>query len=288
MANIRIIRRRIKSTQNIAQITKAMEMVAASKMKKAQDAAVAGKPYAQRIYEATVELASHVNRNHPLLAFGNPAGKILVLLVTTNKGLCGGLNTNLFRAVDGWFPKEEAVDFITIGKKGQTFAVVTKRNLVADFSQSATFIEHVGAVTKLLVDSFISGEYKQVFVVYNNFVNALKQMPEKKQIVPLTMFADMNQDKASEDGMKFAEFVIEPSVGEVLNSLLPHYIENQIRAALYEAEASEQSARMIAMKNATDAALDLMDELTLILNKIRQEKITFEIADMVTARLAVE
>lgn len=288
MANIRIIRRRIKSTQNIAQITKAMEMVAASKMKKAQDAAIAGKPYAQRIYEATRELASHVNRNHPLLSLGNPAGKTLVLLVTTNKGLCGGLNTNLFRAVDGWFPKDGSVDFITIGKKGQTFTVVTKRNLIADFSQSATFIEHVSAVTKLLVDSFISGGYKQVFVVYNNFVNALKQMPVKKQIVPLTMFADMNEDKISQDEMKFAEFVIEPSVGEVLNSLLPYYIENQIRAALYEAEASEQSARMIAMKNATDSALDLMDELTLILNKIRQEKITFEIADMVTARLAVE
>lgn len=284
MANIRIIKRRIKSAQNIAQITRAMEMVAASKMKKAQDQALLGKPYAEKIYQAVRELGSHIEKKfHPLLSIGNPEGKILIVLISTNKGLCGGLNTNLFRMVQKeWMAKN--IDFVSVGKKGESFIVRTGKNLIADFSQKSPFVENVPALAKTLVDGFIAGTYKEIYLVYNTFMTALKQIPTKKVILPLSAFEEVE----TKPEIRFSEFVIEPNISDILENLLPHYLENQIRTAIFEAEASEHSARMIAMKNATDAALDFVDGLTLVYNKARQEKITYEIADIVTARIAVE
>ncbi len=291
MASIRVIKRRIRSAKNIAQITKAMEMVAASKMKKAQDAALLGKVYADKIYQATKELALRVDRrNHPLLSLGSTTGKKLVIVISTNKGLCGGLNSNLFRELQKVFGKESAIDFVSVGKKGQSFIVRTGKKLVADFSETVPFYQSVSAVSSLLVSGFLNGTYNEVFLVYSDFINALKQQPKIKQILPLQGIThDQIGDGASQENeeLNFSEFLIEPSESEVLDSLIPHYLENQVRSAIFEAEASEHSARMMAMKNATDAALDLMDSLTLAFNKIRQEKITFEIADMVTARMAV-
>ncbi len=285
MANIRLIKRRIKSADNIAKITRAMEMVAASKMKKAQDQALLGKPYAEKIYQAVRELGSHLEKeDHPLLSFGNPESKILVILISTNKGLCGGLNTNLFRMVHTWFHEIKDTDFISIGRKGESLIVRGGKNLIADFSTKVPFIEIVPALTKLLVDGFIEGKYKEIYLTYNTFFSALKQIPTKKMILPITEFEKVEESNKN----IFAEFIIEPNINDILQNLLPHYLENQIRTAIYEAEASEHSARMIAMKNATDAALDFVSELTLVYNKARQEKITFEIADMVTARMAVK
>ncbi len=286
MANIRLIKRRIKSADNISQITKAMEMVAASKMKKAQDVASAGKPYAEKIYQTVQELGTHTERKlHPLLLSGNPSGKLLVIIISTNKGLCGGLNTNLFRNIYNWWGKEKSIDYITLGKKGESFIARLRKNLVADFSQKIPFSDNVPALTSLLIEGFIKGTYREVYLAYNTFLTALKQIPTKKMILPVAEFEKMESIQSKES---FYEFVMEPSAEEILNSLLPHYLENQIRAAIFEAEASEHSARMIAMKNATDSALDFMKELTLLYNKARQEKITYEIADLVTARLAVE
>lgn len=289
MASIKIITRRIKSAQNISQITRAMEMVAASKMKKAQEAALMGKPYAEKIYRITKELANKTDKKlHLLLSEGNPSGKTLVIIISTNKGLCGGLNTNLFRMIYKWFQENKDADFISIGKKGESFIVRSGRNLVADFSKTVPFINNIPPVTQILVSDFITGKYKKVFVTYNAFLTALKQIPVIKKILPIAGFekdSDLNQNT---DEKKTTDFLMEPNPEEILESLLPHYIENQLRAAVLESEASEQSARMIAMKNATDAAIDLISELTLIYNKARQEKITYEIADMVTARMAVE
>lgn len=281
MASIRLIRRRIRSTQNIAQITKAMQMVAASKMKHAIEAAQLGKLYADKIYTATRELASRTEeRAHPLLGHGNPTSKTLVVLISTNKGLCGGLNTSLFREILKWYKDGKTTEYLTVGKKGESFIVRSGRALTADFSGKLPFLENVPAITQLLVSGFIAGTYKEVWVVYSGFVNALKQTPVQKLILPLTNF--MNDTSSH-----FSEFVIEPNIDDVLDNLLPHYLENQLRSAIFEAEASEHSARMIAMKNATDAANDFTAALTLELNKARQEKITYEIADMVTARMAV-
>lgn len=262
-----------------------MEMVAASKMKKAQDQAVLGKPYAEKIYQAVRELGMHTDKkNHLLLSDGNPQGKLLIIIISTNKGLCGGLNTNLFRNVFNWWGVSKDIDFITVGKKGESFIARQNKNLIADFSEKTPFSQCVPPLTQILIDGFIKGTFSQVFLVYNTFFSALKQIPTKKLILPISLFDETNVGGET----KFSEFVIEPSKSDVLENLLPHYLENQIRSAIFEAEASEHSARMIAMKNATDAALDFMHELTLLYNKARQEKITYEIADLVTARLAVE
>lgn len=286
MPSLRRIRGRIKSTQNIAQITRAMQMVAASKMKKAQEAALLGKAYADKISQATRELSGGVvSIEHPLLGGGNPKGKQLVIVISTNKGLCGGLNASLFRNVIQWFGKSADATFVSVGQKGSNFVAATGRTLVADFSESPTFLASVPALTQMAVSGFIDGSYKEVFVVYNAFINALKQIPTKKRILPLKL---SDQEDLPTENHHLAQFEVEPSIDDVLEHLLPHYLENQIRSAIYEAEASEHSARMIAMKNATDAAYDVIDGLTLQFNKARQEKITYEIADIVTARMAVE
>lgn len=264
-------------------------MVAASKMKKAQDAAVLGKPYAEKIYSATKELASHIDKKiHPLLNPGNPDGKLLAILISTNKGLCGGLNTNLFRMIQSWFAEGKNIDFISVGKKGQNFIVRSGKNLTADFSQKIPFVESIPSLVKLIIKGYINGSYREVYFVYNVFLTAMKQIPTRKQILPIYMIESEKQTLEKKSEFEFAEFVIEPSIDEILDDLLKHYLENQMRAAILEAEASEHSARMLAMKNATEAATDFVTELTLIYNKIRQEKITNEIADTVTARMALE
>ena len=182
----------MKSAQNIAQITRAMEMVAASKMKKAQNAAILGKPYAERIYLATKELANRTQKElHPLLSYGNPSGKTLLILISTNKGLCGGLNTNLFRNIINWFSQVSGIDYISIGKKGEHFIVKSGRHLVADFSEKIPFTVNVAPVTKLIVDGFINGTYKEIYLVYNMFINALKHLPFKRLILPLSGFSEV-------------------------------------------------------------------------------------------------
>lgn len=286
MISSRLIKKRIKSAANISQITKAMEMVAASKMKKAQNLALSGKPYAQKIYQAVFELAKRCDPAlHPLLRRDHLSQKTLIILLSSHKGMCGGLNTNLFRQILGWYSAKPNLDFIAVGKKGENFIVRSKWNLMASFSSGKSPLEHVSAMISLVVNEFINGKYKEVVVVYNNFISALKQEPLKKQLLPLGISLE---EKPDWEEAHFAEFLIEPSYDKLLEALLPHYLENQLREALIEAEASEHSARMLAMKNATDNASDLMKELTLEFNKARQEKITYEIADMVTARMAVE
>lgn len=260
-----------------------MQMVAASKMRRAIESAQLGKLYADSIYTATRELAARTESSvHPLLGKGNPAGHTLVVLISTNKGLCGGLNTTLFRSVLEWFG-ESQTEYLTIGKKGESFIVRSGKSLTADFSVTVPFVENVSAVTQLLTSGFLEGKYRRVIVSYSSFVNALKQTPTQRLILPLSEFSR----EETPDTLRFHEFVVEPSIDDVLSHLLPHYLENQLRSAILEAEASEHSARMIAMKNATDAASDFMEALTHELNKARQEKITYEIADMVTARMAV-
>ncbi|HCM82090.1 MAG: ATP synthase gamma chain [Microgenomates group bacterium GW2011_GWC1_43_11] len=284
MASIRLLRGRIKSVKNIAQITKAMEMVAASKMKKAQAQALSGKLYAQKIFDMVMELGEKSDsRHHPLLT--KPAqttGRRLILLLSTNKGLCGSLNTNLLRFFLETYPNVNAHDYVSIGKKGANLLVRMGGSLIADFSQSNTFVETVPALADLAVSGYLSYKYDGVDLVWNEFFSALKQHPVKKTILPLTMAFEQTKSTAQNH-----EFLIEPTISEVFDRLLPHYIENQIRDAILQAEASEHSARMIAMRNATDNARSRIDDLTLMYNKARQEKITYEISDMITARMTM-
>ena len=284
MANIRLIKRRIKTSKNISQITKAMELVAAAKMKKAQAAALSGKLYAEKIYEMVMRLAKRTDyRSHPLLLAPNPTGKRLVILLSTNKGLCGGLNTTLFRFLMHEYPNLSRNDVMTVGKKGADFVTRVGVSVKADFSDTTPREKAVPALVELMIQSFLTGAYDGVDVVSNEFVSVVKQIPHKKTLLPLTLSGVSLP--AEEEGSY--EFVIEPSVEEVFESLLPHYVENQLRDAILQSEASEYAAQMIAMHNATDNANSLRDELTLQYNKARQEKITYEITDMVTARLAV-
>jgi F-type H+-transporting ATPase subunit gamma len=287
MANIRLIKGRIRSAKNIAQITKAMELVAASKMKKAQAAALSGKLYAQKIYDMVMELGGASDAaSHPLMRKQKQeVGKRLVVLISTNKGLAGGLNANLFRFLLREYSALPKNDFIAIGRKGADFLSRVGAPLVADFSTSVPFGASVPAVIELATREFLAGTYDGVDLVYSEFFSALRQSPRKKIIVPLTLDAAPQQAESRE---KVAESLIEPSRAEVFDLLIPHYVENQVRDAILQAEASEHSARMVAMRNATDNALSLMDSLTIMYNKARQEKITYEISDIVTARLAVE
>lgn len=286
MANIRLIKRRIKSAKNIAQITKAMELVSAAKMKKAQAAALSGKLYAQKIYEMVTRLSKRTDyTNHKLLLTPNPTGKRLVILLSTNKGLCGGLNTSLFRFFMKRYPKDASYDVVTIGKKGADLITRLGRSVKADFSDTTPWERVVPALVDYLTEQFLSGAYDAVDLVSNEFLSVTKQEPRVKTVLPLTI-SGMDTDAVDTEGSY--EFLIEPDVESVFNALLPHYVENQIRDAVLQAEAAEHSARMIAMHNATDNANSLQDDLTLQYNKARQEKITYEITDMVTARLAVE
>lgn len=288
MANIRLIRGRIRSAKSISQITKAMELVSASKMKKAQAQAQAGKLYAQKIYEMVTSLAQGVDiSSHPLLTKPKAVtGRKLVIMITTNKGLCGGLNTNLFRFVLHTFPQLKQQDYIALGKKGAGFIAMMKGTLSADFSERTPFISVVPALTEMAQEQFLSGKVDEVVLVYNEFVSALKQQPRVKTILPLSI--ESTDTIAEEHRDDHLEFLIEPNVASVFNSLLPHYLENQVRDAILQAEASEHSARMVAMRNATENAKSFIQELTLLYNKARQEKITYELADIVTARLAVQ
>lgn len=284
MAKIRQIKRRIKAAKNISQITRAMEMVAASKMKKSQKTALSAKPYGQKIQELTNFFLSKIKikeEKYPLLLKNENGERILVVLISTNKGLCGGLNTVLFRAVNQWFPDIQNTDFVTFGLKGRNFVLRSKRNLIADFS-GGKFLENMGALTDLIVNGYAKEKkYRQVFLVYNNFVSVLKQEPTKDLLLPIGEIIFKEEEKE-------IDFLIEPSLEEVLNSLLPHYLEVLIRRAIIEAEASEYSARMMAMKAATDNARGLIEDLTLQYNKERQQVITYEIADIITAREAIQ
>ena len=219
---------------------------------------------------------------HPLFKIvDKPKGMRLVIVLSTNKGLCGGLNTNLFRFLLRSYDNVTTHRYVTIGSKGAGALSQLGATVIADFSVSTTG-SVVPALTELITSQFLSGEIDGVDILYNEFVSALKQIPQKKSLLPLVL----PHVKSGED--QKLDFLIEPSKEEVFNTLLPHYIENQIRDTILQANASEHSARMVAMRNATDNALSFMEELTLLYNKARQEKITYEISDMVTARLAVE
>lgn len=295
MSNERQIKRRIKSAKNISQITRAMQMVSASKMKRSQSIALAGRPYAEKIAEVVSSFVKRVDPNEHRLLQINDTGKTLIILISTNKGLLGGLNTNLFRTLMRYFTESQLsqAEFVTLGKKGEQFLVRTGRKLIADFSEGSSFSSRIPSLASFITDGYVKGDYKEVYVVYSNFISALKQEPTIKKLLPIAEFttnttvqevSTINEKPQSQE----EDFLIEPSIGAILDQLLIHYLENQVRDAVFEAEASEHSARMIAMKNATDNALEFVSLLTLEYNKARQEKITYEIADMITARSAFE
>ncbi|SDT87380.1 F-type H+-transporting ATPase subunit gamma [Verrucomicrobium sp. GAS474] len=301
MANTRDIRRRIKSVKNTAQITKAMQMVAATKMRRAQGRAVAGRPYAALIGKVASRIRPEVvDAGHPLLEAKELAGaapKKLILVVGTDRGLCGGLNTNLFREIHK--ADSATTRYVSIGRKAKNFIPRLKasgvptggKNLLADFELKDNFtLAQSKAVSQFLIDQFLAGEFDTVEIVYSRFVNALVQVPTHAPLVPVS-HADLLKQApepvaAAADGVE-AVYLAEPEAGELLSHFLPAVIHFQVYQAILDARASEHSARMVAMKNATENAKGLIKDLTLQYNKVRQASITTELLEITTAQMAI-
>ena len=289
MANTQDIRRRIKSIRNTAQITKAMQMVAASKMRKAQQHALAGRPYAALMNKVLVSLQRRTDpRLHPLLEI-RPLKKELVLIISTDKGLAGALNTNLFREAAHFDSAKTA--FVVTGKKARQFIARTKRELLADFElkDAPSFVE-TKAVSKFCTEKFLSREVDKVSVLYTHFINTINQRAVVQTLLPISGF-DLPKGESSEGAKEHVDpmigYVFEPNAETVLDVMLPYYLQYQVFQMILDARASEHSARMVAMKNATDNAKEFIKDLTLEYNKMRQASITTELLEIATAQMAL-
>ena len=291
MASTRELRRRIKSIKNTSQITKAMQMVAATKMKRAQNQALSGRPYTQNLGQALIRLLPKINiQAHPLLSPKDIKAPGVVLL-STDKGLVGALNTNLARTIlSSNLPTDTL--FYTLGRKGRAFVARTGKNLKADFEnpEKVTF-RQAKQLSKLVIEAFASGEVGQVFIVYPEFVSTLRQQAKLVKLLPVD-YSDLiasligNEKTTQEETNR--EFLFEPDPNALLDFILIHHIETKIYQALLETKASEQSARMIAMQNATDNALELLDDLKLSFNQTRQAGITKEILEISAASAVMQ
>ena len=286
------IRRRIKSIKSTRSITKAMQMVSASKMRKAQEATLKTRSYAAKSLEILAAVAEKMrDYSHYLLA--KPEGKrFLVLVVTSNKGLCGSLNANVTRKVLEFIEKKEGeYHFVTLGRKGRDLLLRLGQTVVADFSdisESLSFY-NILPLTRYLFDDYRNGKYDRIYIVYSHFVSVLNQKTVARRLLPLgkdilaplrevMMKAEQNLLEEHERGY---DYLFEPNPAEVLEELLPRLVEMQLYQSYLESYASEQAARMVAMKNATEAAGDLIEDLTLTYNKARQAGITQEISEIV-------
>ncbi len=289
MPSTRDIRRRIKSVKNTRQITKAMELVAASKMKKAQQAALASRPYTQLMAGMLAALADKVDASkHPFLAQREVKTRG-ILLVTTDKGLCGPLNGNLFKLVT---EVKEPAKYYVVGKKGAQFVARSKRDLVADYQiHDRVPFGEVKVAVELMVKHFLEGTIDTIEVIYPRFKNTLVQEPVTRPVLPLGDLKEFVAAHSAEAGAALPaedtrDMIFEPSAAAVLESLLPFYVNRQIHQFILSAKASEHSARMVAMKTAKDNATSLLGDLTLEYNKARQAAITQEILEISAAAAA--
>jgi F-type H+-transporting ATPase subunit gamma len=288
MPSTRDIRRRIRSVKNTAQITKAMQMVAAAKMRKAQQAALAGRPYATLMNKVLGEVAANAGDfTHPLME-KREVRKRAIIVVGTDKGLCGGLNSNLLREA-AKFDRNTTI-FITAGRKASQFIARTKRQLAAEFTYKDTpAFGEARAISKFARDLFTKGEVDQVDILYTSFISTLNQKPETIPFLPVGEIkgAGASAREATELTKGTVEFLFEPGPDAVLGAMLPHYLNFRVYQVLLEAKASEQSSRMVAMKNATDNAKQLIKDLTLEYNKLRQANITKELLEITSAAMAM-
>jgi F-type H+-transporting ATPase subunit gamma len=288
MPSTRDIRRRIRSVKNTAQITKAMQMVASSKMRRAQQAALAGRPYANLMNEVLAEVAASIGDFiHPLME-KREVRKRALIMVSTDKGLCGGLNSNLAREAAKF--DKDATLYISAGRKGAQFVARTKRQLTAEFTyKDAPLFSEARAISHFARDLFTDGKVDQVDILYTSFISTLNQKPEIIPFLPVGEIKGVGANVHDEQPLAKGtlEFQFEPGVGDVLGALLPHYLNFRVYQVLLEAKASEHSARMVAMKNATDNAKQIIKDLTLEYNKLRQANITKELLEITTAAMAM-
>jgi len=286
MASGKAIKGKISSIKNTAKITKAMEMVSASKMRKAQDRMKLGKPYATRMRSVIGHLANSTPEYRHIFFDSREAKRVGYIVVSTDRGLCGGLNINSFKAtvnaMKQWNDQNVAIDFCAIGSKATTFFNNYGGNVVAsvrNIGDSPTVSDVIGAV-KIMLDKFENQEIDRLFIVSNSFVNTMTQQPEVEQLLPLLASGE-------EDLQHHWDYLYEPDAKELLDGLLTRFVESQVYQAVVENNACEQAARMIAMKSATDNAGDLIDELELVYNNARQAAITQELSEIVGGAAAV-
>lgn len=295
----RAIKRRIKSVTSTRKITKAMELVAASKMRKAVSAVLGTRPYATLAWD-TVKAVSKVTQSdlHPLLHAHGSSNKILLVLLSSDRGLAGGFNVNMVRKtlerLHAWEGKE--VEVICIGRRGAHAMKKAGKNIIASFTDITTAPTYKDTlpIGRLIVSEFIKGSYEQVFVAYTDFVSAIAQQPTIFQLLPLGVLEEskelgkVSQTTPTETIQGSREYTFEPSPEDVLNFLLPKLIETMLYQAVLESAASEHSARMMAMRNASDAASDMIHDLTFTYNQARQAGITQEIAEISSGKAALE
>ncbi|MCX7956112.1 MAG: ATP synthase F1 subunit gamma [Patescibacteria group bacterium] len=282
--NLRIIRKKIKSIANVKKITRAMQLVSAVKMKKAQQEAIEGIPYRSFLNKIILKASSLVDKTYsPLLFSHTNNGKFLFIVISSNKGLCGFFNFSIFKFIT----KEvnlKTSDFLVLGKKGASFINKIGGKIIADFSH-INFNNAVSPIFTEAVNKFLIGEYEKVYLIYNHFINAVKFETIKTQLLP----TKLETQTLNEENIKNKkEYLIEPDPKKVIEEVLKNLVEEKIRGAIIESQASEHSARMMAMKNATDNAGEIIYNLTLLRNKVRQERITNELLDMVSAKISVE
>jgi F-type H+-transporting ATPase subunit gamma len=287
MANAREVRLRIHSVKNIAQVTRALQAVSASNVRKAMAAMLRTRPYATKAWQVLIHIAGQPGRAslHPLLTPRAEDRNELVVLVTGDRGLAGAYTSNVVRfALQKFSSKEIPVNYISIGRKGRDMLFRRRKNVIAEFSHlpAAPAFADVSAIGRLAVDEFLNGKADRVYLVYTDFINMVKQAPAIKQLLPLEIGLGEGRVIAFEQMKKAsAAYIYEPNEEEILDEIVPRFTALQVYQAIMESLASEHAARMVAMKNATDSATELAGALQLELNKVRQQGITSEILDIV-------
>lgn len=255
-------------------------MVSAAKMRQAQKQALDSRHYSRKLDEVLTKIAQVIDTTcHPLLDSGSSSGKEAVLVISTDRGLTGSMNANLFKAINDFQTRHQA-EFITVGRLAKEFTIKSNQKLVAEFGQVGDRIDYETSqpISKMLIDRYLKGEYSKIWIAYMDFVSTLNQVPRITQLLPIS------QDSSTDsDFVGGKEYVFEPDAKQILEWLLPYFIEMKVYQSMLEARASEHSARMVAMKNASENAAEIKEDLSLSYNRSRQANITNELADMVTA-----
>lgn len=289
MATVREIRRRISSVKNIAQVTRALEAVSASNVRKAQAQVFATRPYAEQAWDVLISLTQQAGAGgtiHPMLA-KRPVETSAIIVISGDRGLAGAYNVNVIRMATEFVLEQDApVQLISVGKKGSDLLVRAGQNVVADFSDlsAAPSVLEVAPISRIGVDDFLDGKIDELYIAYTDFINTLQYKPRLKRLLPLqpeegTILPEYGGADGSSSSRR--EYLYEPGRDELLSTLIPRLVELQVYQAILESLASEHAARMVAMRNATDSANELVGELTLTYNKARQQSITSELLDIV-------
>jgi len=287
MASTREMRMRIRSVKNISQVTHALEAVSASKVRRAVKAVMDTRPYATKAWQVLTHVAAQPGRDqlHPLLTARMDIRNALVLVITGDRGLAGAYNANIIRFTAQTFDRFHVpVKYIAVGRKGRDLLIRRRKQVIADFSNlpAAPSFADVSAIGRLAVDAFLKGEVDEVFLVYTNFYSMARQTVEMKKLLPLELVESEHKHVVIDQTRKPpAAYIYEPAEREILDEIIPRFTALQVYQSVLESQASEHAARMVAMRNATDNALELVGGLQLAYNKVRQQVITNDILDIV-------